>query len=179
MICQDWEAWNETNYEWPKLHEMPVFSHPLEVDFCSECSTTVISHPADKTLLLSPSMNHTQTLPNCVASGKRLGAYLPTPILEHPAPRYRWVGDCVWNHAGLRYVDHQKCLQPERPVKFLFVGDSHARVTFDGIRHRMEGNRDLMPDSVRVQCISHREVCRTYHRNAGKNRTQACVVPWS
>ena len=137
---------------------MPVFSHPLEVDFCSECPTTVVPHPSDKTLFSSPSLNHIQTLPNCVASGKRLGAYLPTPILEHPTPRYRWVGDCVWNHAGLRYVDHQKCLQPERPFKFLFVGDSHARVTFDGIRHRMEGNTDRMPDSVSLKRIHLRGV---------------------
>lgn len=130
---------------------MPIFSHPQEVNFCSDCPTLVSHHPLNTPLHLSPPPNYTQTLPNCTAHSIRSGAYLPTPILEHPAPRYRWVGsDCVWNHAGLRYVDHQKCLRPERPVKLLFVGDSHARVTYDGIRHRMEGNTSPMEESVSV-----------------------------
>lgn len=59
--------------------------------------------------------------------------------------------NCVWTHAALRYHNHSVCQSgPSR--QFRLVGDSHARVLFDGIHHRLSGGDGPVRESVGTSC---------------------------
>ena len=55
---------------------------------------------------------------------------------------------CIWRHAGLRFGDPSGCTKKDRRMKMFITGDSHGRVAYDAVRHRLEGNKDNLLDSV-------------------------------
>jgi hypothetical protein len=113
----------------------------------------------------------TPTLPSCSVTEPVYGSYLPVHELDRlypPAPlplsetpgmpvagQYRFAPHgCQWNHAGLRFSPHLDQCTAERK-KVLVIGDSHGRVTADGIFHRLSGEREVMSASV---CLSPRRI---------------------
>ena len=100
-------------------------------------------------------------LPECSQTEPVYGSYIPVSYLEAHNPQgfdeplpanqnsYKFVpANCRFTHAGMRYAGHEACFSlPE--VKVRVIGDSHMRVIFDGIVHRLKGNQDTMNQSVR------------------------------
>jgi len=48
----------------------------------------------------------------------------------------------------MRFGDHTVCTQKKR--KIFFMGDSHGRVVYDGMVHRLSGKNDVMTESEKV-----------------------------
>lgn len=100
-------------------------------------------------------------LPNCTGPGPIPGSYLPAhpmdvlyppEVLPQPSEkpvvgRYNFVPEsCAWRHAGLRFGDPSRCTA--RPARMFIVGDSHGRIAYDTILHRLNGRTDILRDSV-------------------------------
>lgn len=129
------------------MHEMPFFEEPLMIDDCPHCPMISSSYPVYDTSPLTADFTH--FMPECTAQRSREGAFLPILSDKDAETQYRWVNaDCSWRHAGLRYSSHSTCYAHDKPLSILVTGDSHARVAYDGIVHRMLGNLEPMTESV-------------------------------
>lgn len=100
-------------------------------------------------------------VPSCDSSTPMSGAYIPLSpyAMNHPGasqpPAARSASlrrssaglyayhrpACAMDHAGTRFADHAPCLASGH--KALFLGDSHARVSYDVIKWRMEGHSEI------------------------------------
>lgn len=100
-------------------------------------------------------------LPNCTGPDPIAGSFIPAHPLDVlyppetlPQPfdqpvvgRYNFVPEsCVWRHAGLRFRNPKRCT--ENPAKVFITGDSHGRVAYDSLVHRLKGNTDILLESV-------------------------------
>lgn len=118
--------------------------------------------PSPPVVLSSSTWDHeSATLPNCSSSFPIPGSFipahpldviyppevLPQPVGKPVVGRYSFIPEsCKWRHAGLRFGDPSRCTQ--RHTKMLISGDSHGRVLYDSIVHRLQGRTDLLSDSV-------------------------------
>lgn len=182
---QDFFLYNENNMEWPIMAtERTLLSSPLYVNICPSCPTHVAPPNAVNATLLD-------TVPQpdiaCSSTEPVYGSYVPASYLDvhwpgsfyEPLPpnqnSYRFVAapSCAYKHAGTRYADHAPCYAAPL-TSVLFTGDSHMRVAFDGIVHRLSGNQWTMTESVcRVLSLTSAEpACR---KNRG-TRTRASPI---
>ncbi|KAJ7583783.1 hypothetical protein C8J56DRAFT_1054311 [Mycena floridula] len=169
IILQTWwtqgryEGFSETNTSWPEMHLLPVFD-PILLKTCSpECSAkSEAVKPFNRKVTTIPE-SQSSALPACSGSDPITGSFIPLhhldrlyPQYTNPEPkgvpvigRYGFVPEaCVWKHHGLRFGDHIACTQKKRTV--LFIGDSHGRVIFDSMTHRLSGRSDVLMESKQV-----------------------------
>lgn len=52
------------------------------------------------------------------------------------------------DHHGLRFRDHAPCFRKKRSI--LLYGDSHARVLYDILLHRLQGNDSIAEESPKM-----------------------------
>ncbi|KAF7975501.1 hypothetical protein HWV62_9429 [Athelia sp. TMB] len=72
---------------------------------------------------------------------------LPQPFDQPVVGRYSFVPEsCIWRHAGLRFGNPARCSR--KPARMFITGDSHGRVSFDAMLHRLRGNTAHLLDSV-------------------------------
>ncbi|KAE9411328.1 hypothetical protein BT96DRAFT_911943 [Gymnopus androsaceus JB14] len=171
ILLQTWwtekyEGFSETGDTWPEMHLLPLFD-PLTLKGCSpECvakSDVIPSMSRKVTVIPAPPTSWKDALPACDSSDPIQGSYIPLhpldrlyPLHTNPEPqgvpvvgRYGFVPEsCVWRHAGMRFGDHTVCTQKKR--KIFFMGDSHGRVVYDGMVHRLSGKSDVMTESEKV-----------------------------
>jgi hypothetical protein len=62
---------------------------------------------------------------------------------------------CMYRHPGMRFADHADCVKGREATdgrgserKILVIGDSHARVLYDGMAARLQGKKDYNTRSV-------------------------------
>ncbi|KAJ7583977.1 hypothetical protein C8J56DRAFT_196072 [Mycena floridula] len=169
ILLQTWwtqgryEGFSETNTSWPEMHLQPVFD-PIFLKTCSpECSAnSAVVKPFNRRVTTIPE-TQSATLPACNSSDSVPGSFIPLhhldrfyPQHQNPEPvgvpvvgRYGFVPEsCEWKHAGLRFGDHSACTKKKR--KIFLVGDSHGRVIFDSMAHRLSGHSDLLMESEKV-----------------------------
>lgn len=162
---QNFNYFNETMKGYAELLWRPMLSTPVEL---SICSTTCLPHQPpllSKTFIKypppAPGVDKLQ-LPPCSGAQPVRGGYLPSnrhdtiyPPFALPQHGYRFVAGhydfvpegCAWNHAGLRFRDHEPCTR--QPRRVLVMGDSHGRVAYDSMVHRLSGQQTINLDSVR------------------------------
>lgn len=122
-------------------------------------SNRIISIPAAH----SSEFNADLDLPSCVGPEPIPGSFIPAhpmdvlyppEVLPQPNDRpvmgrYNFVPEsCVWRHAGLRFGDPSRC--SARPARMFITGDSHGRVSYDTMLHRLNGNAWVLGESVRL-----------------------------
>lgn len=167
---QRYEAFSETNSSWPEMMLKPLFSSPVVLSICQDACREALADLAepDKKMLSYPEAAPQISLPECSGPGPVHGAYVPVnpldlmyppasiplaPNGEQMAGRWKFVPeDCRWTHAGLRYRDPKPCT--ERKKSLLFFGDSHGRVLFDTMAHRLQGIKAWLEESVRFDLVS-------------------------
>ena len=140
---------------------------PLALSICSsKCTPFQAPLLMPNLTLQSMSMlrlqNSAPHLPPCTGREPIAGSYLPTNPLDDIYPitplitslgkpvngHYRFVPEsCQWTHAGRRFMDPSSCTAPKRKV--LVLGDSHGRIAYDSLVHRLSGRPDTLRLSVR------------------------------
>ncbi|KAL1715257.1 hypothetical protein EV715DRAFT_275970 [Schizophyllum commune] len=171
---EDYNAYNERNATWAENLDRPLFSQPIEFDACDPSCLAYKPHllnPARSTLALDGASRATSDLlsspdadlPACESDDPIPGVYVPHhpldalyPPVSYPAGhkvpvhgRYRFAPEgCRFRHAGLRFGDPSLCT--ERAERVLFIGDSHGRVAYDAMVHRLSGAMDMMVKSEKV-----------------------------
>ncbi|EJD55095.1 hypothetical protein AURDEDRAFT_109564 [Auricularia subglabra TFB-10046 SS5] len=155
----DYFLYNENNMEWPIMAtERVLLPTPLYFNVCGQTCPTHVAPPSNvNATVLDPAP---EPLHACSSTAPVYGSYIPVSYLDshwpgsfyEPLPpnqnAYHFVpaGSCAWQHAGTRYTDHAPCYRiPHTSV--LFTGDSHMRVAFDGIVHRLAGHQYTMTES--------------------------------
>ncbi|BGP51799.1 hypothetical protein JCM10450v2_007755 [Rhodotorula kratochvilovae] len=160
----------------PPLLMRALVAAPLELNLCdARCQT----HYAPRLGFAvppsvppaAPAAEEGAALPNCrerARDGTLGGSYLPTravdqlyppfalPVSFSPTQTRTSTGysafvpaQCAWDHAGLRFRDHQACTRRERRV--LFIGDSHGRAVFDITKVRLEGEGQVASSSLKME----------------------------
>lgn len=167
MISQRYTGFSDTNRSWPEMLLYPLHA-PVHLNTCPEhCemqlskpllpAKEIVSIPAPPPAYSSAALD----LPDCAGPDPIPGSYIPAhpldilyppEVLPQPfdAPvvgRYSFIPEnCVWRHAGLRFGDVSPC--SKRPAKMFITGDSHGRVSYDAMLHRLKGNTDNLLHSV-------------------------------
>ncbi|KZW02626.1 hypothetical protein EXIGLDRAFT_829154 [Exidia glandulosa HHB12029] len=155
---EDYFLFNENNLEWPIMAtERTLLAEPLYVNICPTCPTHVAPPSSINATILDPipvpeaACSSTQPVYGSYAPVSYLDAHWPGSFYEPLPPNqnsYRFIPapSCEWKHAGTRYADHAPCYRTPQ-ISVLFTGDSHMRVAFDGIVHRLAGNQYTMTES--------------------------------
>lgn len=140
-------------------------SEPIHLKTCaSHCEMQISASllPSNKIVSIPPPpLSVPLSLPNCTGAEPIAGSYIPAHPLDVlyppevlPQPfekpvvgRYTFVPEsCAWRHAGLRFGDPNRCTA--RPAKMFITGDSHGRVSYDAMLHRLMGRKDILLHSV-------------------------------
>ena len=167
-ILQRYTGFADTNASWPEMLLYPL-SAPIHLRTCPSYCETQISKPllpSQKIVTIPPpppSAAPARVLPDCKGPEPIPGTYIPAHPLDVlyppevlPQPeevpvvgRYGFVPEaCVWRHAGLRFGDPTAC--SVRPAKMFITGDSHGRVSYDAMLHRLRGNTDNLLHSEKT-----------------------------
>ncbi|KAL1744212.1 hypothetical protein HDZ31DRAFT_39231 [Schizophyllum fasciatum] len=172
---EDYNAYNERNATWAEMLDRPLFPRPIEFDVGSPVcpaykppqldparATFSPDIPSRVSDLSPPPFD--AAYPSCEGDDPISGAYVPHNPLDalyppvpypvgHKGPvhgRYRFVPrGCRFRHAGLRYGDPSLCT--ERAGRVLVMGDSHGRVAYDAMVHRLSGATEMMLRSEKVR----------------------------
>ena len=174
IVFQNYVGYSETNSSWPEMQLRPLLANPIELSSCPSHCTPVPPKPLlpSRTFFTYPTASastsiSTAALPACSGREPIRGSYLPAHPLDILYPpfgfsdpigtpvvgRYQFVPiGCEWKHAGRRFGDASKCTKTKKNV--LVIGDSHGRVVYDAMLHRLQGNRDILTKSVR-RCFPH------------------------
>lgn len=141
-----------------------MISPPLELSICSESCSPYQPPLLNTSLTLqSMSMSHNKLpqLSPCTGLEPIKGSYLPSNPLDTiypPEPlitslgqpvngHYKFVPEsCQWTHSGRRFMDPSVCRDQKK--KALLLGDSHWRVAYDSLVHRLAGRQDTLKLSV-------------------------------
>lgn len=143
-------------------------SDPIALHTCPLHCKTLVSAPLLPTQIIhtypSPPPSRSLSLPDCSGPDPIPGSFIPAYPLDIlyppevlPQPngmpimgRYGFVPEaCTWRHAGLRFSRSRHCTQKDRNMKMYITGDSHGRILYDAIRHRLEGNTDTLFYDIR------------------------------
>ncbi|KAH7104542.1 hypothetical protein BKA62DRAFT_692573 [Auriculariales sp. MPI-PUGE-AT-0066] len=151
----------ENNMEWPpQATERVMLRSPLYLEACVSCRSFVAPPSGvNATLLIAPPTAQPQ--PACSTSEPVYGSYIPVSYMEthnslfnfyEPLPAnqnaYKFVpaGNCQYTHDGLRYTKHDGCFSQQKS-SVLLHGDSHQRVLYDGLVHRLSGQQWTLDES--------------------------------
>ncbi|KAG8976795.1 hypothetical protein FRC05_003145 [Tulasnella sp. 425] len=162
----NYQAYSDTDDAWPEQH-ISLLDSPITLDICrSNCvPITPARPPPNATTISIPSTSDVDVpLSACSGSGPIRGSYLPAHPLDILYPpitlpqgrnypivgRYNFVPEsCQWRHAGTRFSNRiEQCTEKKRKV--LFVGDSHGRVAWDVMIHRLSGHQDILTLSLKA-----------------------------
>lgn len=159
------------------IHPDVVFllPQPLQLNLCgSHCPSYVPKILNRPSYVFDPSIPALSKLtkplppPVCTGSDPIPGAYVASTIfsvLYPPVPLpqtktrpsaglYDFVqSECTFQHDGLRFRNHDSCLEEKKGV--LFIGDSHARAMYDALLHRISGNDTVVQLSAKVPTKAH------------------------
>lgn len=162
----DYQAYSDTDDAWPEQH-LSLLDSPVALNICpSSCvpippvrllpNATVIAVPFSSPV--------DRSLPACGGSAPIRGSCLPVHPLDVLYPpvtfpqgqnypiigRYSLVPESFsWKHAGVRFSDRiERCTDRKRTA--LFVGDSHGRVAWDAMVHRLSGRQDILTSSAKA-----------------------------
>jgi hypothetical protein len=143
-------------------------SDPIALHTCPLHCKTQVSAPLLPTQIIhtypSTPPSYSLSLPDCSGPDPIPGSFIPAHPLDIlyppevlPQPngmpimgRYGFVPEaCTWRHAGLRFSRSRHCTQKDRNMKMYITGDSHGRILYDAIRHRLEGNTDTLFYDIR------------------------------
>ncbi|KZP13775.1 hypothetical protein FIBSPDRAFT_834647 [Athelia psychrophila] len=165
---QRYTGFSDTNASWPEMLLDPL-SAAVQLKTCPSRCKMQISKPLlpSKIVSIPPSppvpSSARLALPDCTGPDPITGSYIPAhpmdilyppEVLPQPnnAPvvgRYTFVPEaCVWRHAGLRFGNPDAC--STRPAKMFITGDSHGRVSYDAMLHRLKGNTENLLDSEKT-----------------------------
>lgn len=163
---QNYQAYSDTDDAWPEQH-LSLLDSPITLDICqSNCVPITPARllPNATTISIPSTSDVDVALPACSGSDPIRGSYLPAHPLDILYPpitlpqgrnypivgRYNFIPEsCQWRHAGTRFSNRiEQCTEKKR--KILFVGDSHGRVAWDVMIHRLSGHQDILTLSVRA-----------------------------
>lgn len=161
---ENYNAYNERNKSWAEVLDRPLFSKLVALDVCASGCPTYSAPKQNSsrdvfTLGDQPDSHHLldDFLPPCTGDDPIPGVYVPQhPLdaLNAPVPyfgvlkrpvygRYRFVPEgCRFRHAGLRYGDPSVCTR--QAAKILVIGDSHGRIAYDAMVHRLSGKTEIL-----------------------------------
>jgi len=153
--------------EWPpQSTERVLLRNPLFFEACPSCHSFV-APPGALNATILPDAESKVSTPTCSSTAPVYGSYIPVSFLEthnvgnfyEPLPanqnEYHFIpqGECQYTHAGLRYSEHDACFALPK-TQVLLHGDSHMRVMYDGVVHRLQGNQWTLVESVRSIFLS-------------------------
>ncbi|KAG9012166.1 hypothetical protein FRB90_006815 [Tulasnella sp. 427] len=159
----NYQAYSDTDSTWPEQH-LSLIDSPIWLDICpSDCVATTPARLLSNATVVpitshSLNTNTEVSLPACSGSAPIRGTYLPSHPLDVLYPpfilpqgnnypvmgRYYFTPEsCQWKHAGTRLSTRlEKCTNKKHKV--LFVGDSHGRVAWDSMIHRLSGHQTTL-----------------------------------
>jgi hypothetical protein len=161
-LVQRYTAFSETNTSWPEMFFDPLCD-PIALHTCPSHCKIQLSAPLLPTQIIhtypSPPPSRSLSLPNCSGPDPIPGSFIPAHPLNIlyppevlPQPngkpvmgRYGFVPEaCTWRHAGLRFSRSRHCTKKDRKMRMYITGDSHGRILYDAVRHRLERNTDTL-----------------------------------
>ncbi|TRM55581.1 hypothetical protein BD626DRAFT_524622 [Schizophyllum amplum] len=155
---------------WPPLLQRRLLEQPIRLPWAaSDCRPYTVppifeSHLTEVPAPLTPADQALEDLPPCTGDDPIRGSYYPANSLDvlwpewnYPQPHGRPVGgryrfmphDCEWRHAGMRASTAHRCTRRRESVYML--GDSHGRIIYDGMVHRLNGTGGVMHASHKLE----------------------------